>query len=203
MPRLRKLTHMCSRTISGTAYRFRHGSTLCSPTVEKILCRSPYFAAVTCRQSAPDYPRERGDSQEGGNRRCLPSCAPARRQRTPPAAGRGESPRSAERNSPLRFSEKDCRPDRVNRVRGSSTPLSRCRERSRPVRANTPAAVRVPRSAGAEKSCRPKRANTLTQFGHPAQPVLKKTAAQTGAKSRCLLTVYPLYFPVRLDTISL
>ena len=26
--------------------------------------------------------RERGDSQEGGNRRCLPSCAPARRQRT-------------------------------------------------------------------------------------------------------------------------
>ena len=42
----------------------------------------PLFAAVTCRQSAPDYPRERGDSQEGGNRRCLPSCAPARRQRT-------------------------------------------------------------------------------------------------------------------------
>ena len=41
----------------------------------------PLFAAVTCRQSAPDYPRERGDPQEGGNRRCLPSCAPARRQR--------------------------------------------------------------------------------------------------------------------------
>ena len=164
MPRLRRVTRMCSRTISGTAYRFRHGSTLCSPTVEKILCRSPYFEAVTCRQSAPDYPRERGDSQEGGNRRCLPSCAPARRQR----------------NSPLRFSEKDCRPDRVNRVRGSSTPLSRCRERSRPEEANTPAAVRAPRSAGAEK-----------------------TAAQTGAKSRRLLTVYPLHFPVRLDTIGL
>ena len=41
----------------------------------------PLFAAVTCRQSAPDPLRERGDSQEGGNRRCLPSCAPARRQR--------------------------------------------------------------------------------------------------------------------------
>ena len=41
----------------------------------------PLFAAVTCRQSAPDSPRERGDSQEGGNRRCLSSCAPARRQR--------------------------------------------------------------------------------------------------------------------------
>ena len=41
----------------------------------------PCFAAVTYRKSAPDPPRERGDSQEGGNRRCLPSCAPARRQR--------------------------------------------------------------------------------------------------------------------------
>ena len=91
---LRRVARMCSRTVSGTAYRFRHGSTLCSPTVEKILCRSPYFAAVTCRQSAPDYPRERGDSQEGGNRRCLPSCAPARRQRNSP-------PRGAARSRPL------------------------------------------------------------------------------------------------------
>ena len=40
MLRLRRVARMCSRTISGTAYRFRHGSTLCSPTVEKILCRS-------------------------------------------------------------------------------------------------------------------------------------------------------------------
>ena len=74
-----------------------------------------------------------------------------------PRRGYGESPRSAERNSPLRFSEKGCRPDRVNRLRGSSTPLSRCRERSRPEEANTPAAVRAPRSAGAEKDCRSNR----------------------------------------------
>ena len=67
----------------------------------------PLFAAVTCRQSAPDYQRERGDSQEGGNRRCLPSCAPARRQRT--------FPRSAERNSPLNLSEKT--PARQGRTR--------------------------------------------------------------------------------------
>ena len=55
MPRLRKLTHMCSRTISGTVYRFRHGSTLCSPTVEKILCRSPFrsghMSAICARLS--------------------------------------------------------------------------------------------------------------------------------------------------------
>ena len=38
---LRRVNRLCSRTVSDTAYRFRHGSTLCSPTVEKILCRSP------------------------------------------------------------------------------------------------------------------------------------------------------------------
>ena len=107
-------------------------------------CRSPYFAAVAGLWSAPGYPRERGDSQEGGNRRCLPSCAPARRQRT--------FPRSAERNSPLDTSEKPPRPlgantltqfayparsvlkktaARIGRtgLRSSSTPLSRCREK--------------------------------------------------------------------------
>ncbi|MDY5958868.1 MAG: hypothetical protein SPJ24_05495, partial [Agathobaculum butyriciproducens] len=86
-----------------------------------------------------------------------------------------------QRNSPLRFSEKDCRPEG----------------------ANTPAAVRVPRSAGAEKAAARQGRTRLRQFGHPAQPVLKKTATRTGAKSRRLLTVYPLYFPVRLDTIGL
>ena len=40
MLRLRRVARMCSRTISGTAYRFRHGSTLCSPTEGKNLCRS-------------------------------------------------------------------------------------------------------------------------------------------------------------------
>ena len=41
----------------------------------------PPFAAVAALRFSPDLLRERGDSQEGGNRRCLPSCAPARRQR--------------------------------------------------------------------------------------------------------------------------
>ena len=79
---LRRVARICSSNLSDAANMSGHGSTMCSPTVEKILCRSPIFEAVTCRQSAPDSPRERGDSQEGGNRRCLPSCAPARRQRT-------------------------------------------------------------------------------------------------------------------------
>ena len=97
----------------------------------------PFFGAVTCRQSAPDPPRERGDSQEGGNRRCLPSCAPARRQRTPPP--RGVSARSrAPQSATLRL------------IRAKNSP---------PVRGEPADAVRVPRSAGAEKGCRPDSAN--------------------------------------------
>ena len=90
MLRLLRVNRLCSRTVSGTANRLKkHGRRNPLPF--------PFFAAVTCRQSAPDYPRERGDSQEGGNRRCLPSCAPARRQRTPPPRGAANSraPQSA------------------------------------------------------------------------------------------------------------
>ena len=103
----------------------------------------------------------------------LPFCPPPWVRRRP-RRGRGESPRSAERSSPLRFSEK--LPARQGRTRlrqfvcpgqpaqqkeppvrvepacGSScAPVSRCSKRSRPDRANPPAAVRVPRSADAEK----------------------------------------------------
>ena len=66
---------MCSSTLSVNCEKAEK-ATQRSPD-----CRSPYFAAVAGLWSAPGYPRERGDSQEGGNRRCLPSCAPARRQR--------------------------------------------------------------------------------------------------------------------------
>ena len=42
MPRLLEVADLCSRTVSDTANMSGHGSTLCSPTVEKILCRSPF-----------------------------------------------------------------------------------------------------------------------------------------------------------------
>ena len=82
-------------------------------------------------------------SKRKGNRRCPFLFAPA--------AGRGTFPPSADGESPAEVQRKT----------------------SRPLGANTPTAVRVPRSAGAEKECRPVRANTLTQFAHPAQPVLR------------------------------
>ena len=63
---LRRVARMCSRTVSGTAYRFRHGSTLCSPTVEKILCRSLFSERSHVGNLRQTLQGKRGDSQEGG-----------------------------------------------------------------------------------------------------------------------------------------
>ena len=123
---LRRVARMCSSTVSDTANRSRNGSTLCSPTIEKILCRSP----ISERSHVGNL-RQTKKQRETGVKRVetagvyplAPPRGAARSRR-----GGGESPRSAERNSPLRFSKKDCRPDRVNRPRGSSTPLGRCRK---------------------------------------------------------------------------
>ena len=102
-------------------------------------------------------------SKRKGNRRCPFLFAPAA------GAALSRAPQSA---TPRCISAKNSPPVRVYRLRGSSTPLSRCRKRCRPsgtntltqfvcpsqpvqkkvppVRANTPAAVRAPCSAGAE-----------------------------------------------------
>ena len=67
------------------------------------------------------------------------------------------------------------------RPRGvSALPAEVQRKTPRPSGTNTPAAVRVPRWVGTEKECRPDRANTLTQFVHPGQPVLKKLPPRSG-----------------------
>ena len=148
MPRLLEVADLCSRTVSGTAYRFRHGSTLCSPTVEKILCRSPVFEAVTCRQSAPGYQRERGDSQEGGNRRCLPSCAPARRQRTPPPRGAA--------NPLAEVQRKTLRPLGTNTLTQFAHPAQPVQRKRLPPGQGEPAdAVRVPHLITARKCKKP------------------------------------------------
>ena len=112
---------MCSRTVSDPANRLlkRTNSEGISSVAEEkssavSLFRSGHMSAICARPS-----RERGDSQEGGNRRCLPSCAPA-----------------GKAHSPLRFSE-NLPPVRSEHAYGSShPPLSRCRERSRPLEAH-------------------------------------------------------------------
>ena len=109
----------------------------------------PYFAAVTCRQSAPDSLRERGDSQEGGNRRLSFLFAPA--------AGAATLPPSADGESPAEIQRKTLRPLGANTLPQFEHPGQPMQKRSRPVRANTPAAVRVPRSVGAKNRGRPNR----------------------------------------------
>ena len=79
-----------------------------------------------------------------GNRRCPFLFAPA--------AGRGTFPPSADGESPAEVQRKTLRPER----------------------ANPPAAVRAPRSAGAEKGAAPSGRTRLRQFEYPAGSVQKK-----------------------------
>ena len=83
-------------------------------------------------------------SKRKGNRRCPFLFAPA--------AGRGTFPPSADGESPAEVQRKT----------------------SRPLGANPPAAVRVPRSAGAGKGAAPSERTCLRQFVCPGQPVQKK-----------------------------
>ena len=82
-------------------------------------------------------------SKRKGNRRC-PFLFALRR-------GRGESPRSAERSSPLRFSETLSARQGRPRLRQVACPAQPMQKRSRTDRSNPPAAARVPRSPCAEK----------------------------------------------------
>ena len=146
MSRLRRVAGLCSSTLSDTANRLlmRTDSEGSSSAAEKKSSAVPFFAAVTCRQSAPDYPRERGDSQEGGNRRCLPSCAPARRQRT--------FPRSAERNSSLDFKRKTPRPLGANTLTQFEYPAQPVLRNAARI-GRTACAVRASQRVGAGIAC--------------------------------------------------
>ena len=87
MSRLRRPSDLCSSTLSDTAHRLGHGSTLCFPTAEKILCRPPISKRSPVLWSAPDHETKGNGSQEGRNRRCLPFWFPRRNRRRSLAAG--------------------------------------------------------------------------------------------------------------------
>ena len=93
-----------------------------------------------------------------------------------PRRGRGESPRSAERSSLLRFSEKLPARQGRTRLRQFACPGQPMQKRSCLSGANPPAAVRVPRSAGAGKKEPPRQGRTrLWQFVCPGQPAQKRS----------------------------
>ena len=113
-----RVAHMCSRTVSDTANMSRQGSTLCSPTREKILCRSLFRSghrsAICARPSQKEVGVKRVET-------LVSTLLPRRGARHVPALRRAQLPAESQRKT------------------------------LRPSGANTPAAVRVPRSAGAEK----------------------------------------------------
>ena len=145
MPRLRKLTHMCSRTISGTAYRFRHGSTLCSPTVEKILCRSLFSKRSHIGNLRQIRKQGKGrSSKRKGNRRCPFLFAPA--------AGRGTFPPSADGESPAEVQRKTLRPLGTNTLAQFEYPAQPVLRNAARI-GRTACAVRTSQRVGAGIAC--------------------------------------------------
>ena len=160
MLRLRRVARMCSRTVSGTAYRFRHGSTLCSPTEEKILCRSPFRSGRRSLVCVRLSNKGKVGVQRGRETAGVPSFLPtADGTASSPPRGAARSCRPQTANPPAEVQRKTSRPSGANTLTQFEYPGQPVQKRSRPSGANPPAAVRVPRSAGAEKSCRPSGAN--------------------------------------------
>ena len=120
------------------------------------------MSAICARPS-----RERGDSQEGGNRRCLPSC-PSPWVRRIPALRRAQLPAMVQRKTP--------RPSGANPPAAVRVPRSAGAEKKPPVRGEHAYAVRVPRSAGAEK--------TACAVRVPRSPYAEKT--KKAPLTRCL-----------------
>ena len=138
MSRLCRVNRMCSSNVSDTANMSGHGSTLCSPTVEKLLCRSPFrsghMSAICARLSKGKGRFTRGWKPQVSTLLCA---------------------RAASAHSLAEVQRKTLRPSG----------------------ANTPAAVRVPRSAGAEKKP-PVRGEHAYAVRVPGQPVPKKPPAR-------------------------
>ena len=138
---------MCSSTVSGTAYRFRHGSTLCSPTVEKILCRSLFSKRSHIGNLRRIRKQWKGRSpKRKDNLRFSFLFAPA--------AGAATLPPSADGESPAEVQRKPSRPLGANTPAAVRAPRWVGAEKGPPRQGEHANAVRMPRSPGAEKPCR-------------------------------------------------
>ena len=125
MLRLRRVARMCSRTVSGTAYRFRHGSTLCSPTEEKILCRSPFRSGRRSLVCVRLSNKGKVGVQRGRETAGVPSFLPP-----PRGAARSRRPQTA--NPPAEVQRKTLRPSGANPLTQFAYPGQPVQKRSRP-----------------------------------------------------------------------
>ena len=125
MLRLRKLNRLCSRMAFDPANRLRKTRKKKSSAVPLISERSHIGNLRQIKKQGKGR-----SSKRKGNRRCPFLFAHRRGYGVVPAAGAATSPPSAD---------------------GESPPLNLSEKHPRPLGANPPAAVRVPRSAGAGK----------------------------------------------------
>ena len=169
---LRRVARMCSRTVSGTAYRFRHGSTLCSPTEEKILCRSPFRSGRRSLVCVRLSNKGKVGVQRGRETAGVPSFLPPRWV-----------------------------PRRSRRPQTANPPAEVQRKTSCPERANTLTQFECP-GQPVQKRSRPSGANTLTQFECPAGSVQKRSrpegSAGKEAARRAVQEKVPLYHNKKL-----
>ena len=144
---LRRLSGLCSRTLSDPANRLRKTRKKKSSAVP--LFRSGHISAICARLSTGKVGVQRGRKTAG-----CPSFLPtAVGTASPPRRAPRRSRRPQTANPPLRFSEK--LPARKGRTR--------LRQFAHP-------------AGSVQKKSRPVRANTLTQFVYPAHPVPKSPA---------------------------
>ena len=145
MLRLRKLTHMCSRTVSDPANRFRKTRKKKSSAVP--LFRSGHMSAICARLGSKGKVGVQRGRETAGVPSSLPPRRAPRRSRHPQAAHpslrfsensppRQGEPANAVRAPRLSGAGKSCRLSRANRLRGSCDPVNRCRKRCRPEWAN-------------------------------------------------------------------
>ena len=140
----------------------RHGSTLCSPTVEKLLCRSP----ISQRSHVGNL-RQTLKGKERFTRGWKPQVSTLlcpRRVGALPAEVQRKPPRPLGANTPAAV--------RVPRSAGA--------EKKPPVRGEHAYAVRVPRSAGAEKT-----ACAVRIPPDPPMPRKRKRHRSRGASPFC------------------
>ena len=132
MPHLRRVTHMCSRTLSDAANRLRKTRKKKSSAVP--LFRSGHMSAICARPSKGKVGVQRGRKTAG-----CPSFLPPRR-------GYGVAPAEVQR--------KPSRPERANPPAAVRAPRWVGAEKEPPRQGEHAYAVHVHRTSGAEKPCR-------------------------------------------------
>ena len=127
MLRLRRPSDLCSSTLSDTANMSRHGSTLCFPTVEKILCRSPFRSGRRSLVCARLGSKGKVGVQRGRKTAGCPSFLPPRR-----VPRRSRRPQTA--NPPAEVQRKTPRPSGANTLAQFVSPAQPVLKKLPPVR---------------------------------------------------------------------